>query len=94
MNMRPVLPFLLVVVFTCPAAWAAQVSGRDRDNILAACAQTYDTCIQFCNAAYPTGTYCANNCDGAYASCINSVNLKVGKPKDQRKKQDKVIAPD
>lgn len=101
MDMRPVLLFLSIAVFICPSS-AAQVSGRDRDNILAACAQTHDTCLQSCNAAYPAGNsiregdnrLCQDRCSSAYASCINSVNLKVTKPKDQGIKPKGVVAPD
>jgi hypothetical protein len=102
MVMRPVLLFSLAVVFNCPGASAAQVSGRDRDNILAACAQTHDTCLQSCNAAYPAGNIiregdyrlCQDRCNSAYSSCIGSVNLKVGKPADQSTKPGGIVAPD
>ena len=77
----------VVVVFAAAvsSAQAATISGRDRDNVLAACAQSHDTCLQSCNAAYPgtnvlaqgLRTNCQNGCNGSYSACINSVNLKA-----------------
>lgn len=61
------------------------LTGRERDAAMAACAQTHDTCLQSCNAAYPGGNVvgrgfnisCTNGCDQAYAACTKSLNLKA-----------------
>jgi hypothetical protein len=65
---------------------AATVSGRDRANILAACEQTHDTCLQSCNAAHGSKTslfgradyiQCTTGCDSALSACNKSVDLKA-----------------
>jgi hypothetical protein len=76
---------------------AAQISPRDRDNALAACDQTHDTCLQSCNAAYPAGggflkeadlLLCQNGCTSAYSACTASVNRMGNSKKDKLQKLD------
>jgi hypothetical protein len=77
---------LAVAIAALPGlASAATVSGADRENIRAACAQTHDTCLQSCNAAYPgtnvlaqgLRTDCQNSCNSALFACNKSVDLKA-----------------
>lgn len=79
-------PSLLALTVALPIpAYAATVSGPERDSIRAACEQTHDTCLQSCNAAYPgtnvlaqgLRTDCQNRCTGALIQCNKSVDLKA-----------------
>ena len=95
-NRRSLASAIFFVVLT-PFADAAQISPHDRENILAACAQTHDTCLQSCNAGHPVGggftsdvdlQLCWGGCNGAYYACTASVDRKRSIIKDKTKNLD------
>ncbi len=103
MQVRLAALFTVFAVGLTHTAEAAQIGGRDRDNILAACAQTHDTCLQSCNAAHPANgniirdadnRICGDGCNAAYSKCINSVNFQSNKSSGQKKKQGGVLQSD
>jgi hypothetical protein len=76
---------ILALAALCAAIGTAHaLDSREAENAKAACAQTHDTCLQACNAAYPgtnvlaqgLRTNCQNQCNSAAFECNNSVDLK------------------